>query len=157
MHCDCYYFFTPPSKQSVRAELVFSHDCCCNSVKCSSVLCATVSPSSRLPPPAAPLSCYASLCLCCGMFGSERLASSPSHWSEADLMAPVFRCSSRSVQSHYDRMKLLIVLFYFRFSCGGGGLLELERDAHRHFFCVISMKTLQPLIKADHTDRHEQM
>lgn len=60
-------------------------------------------------PAAAAQSRYAFLCLCCGMFGSQGLVSSPSRWSEADLMAPVFRCPGHSVPSRYERMKSFFV------------------------------------------------
>lgn len=79
----------------------------------------------HLHPAAAALSRYASLCLCCGMFGSHGQVSpslSPSRWSKADLMAPVFRCLGHSVQSRFERMKSCVCLGFFCFLL----LLELE-------------------------------
>lgn len=65
------------------------------------------------------------------------LALSPSHWSKADLMAPVFRCPGHCVQSHYERTEELFLSLRCSFSCQ-----SLRWDVQRHFFCVITVKTL---------------
>lgn len=98
-------------------QLVSSHDGWCDSDKCSSALCATVSPSLH------PRSHYGSLWHACEMFGSPGLVSSPSHWSQSDLMAPALKSPAHYFQSHYDRMKNFFFVTEW----------TLRWDVHRHF------------------------
>jgi len=108
--------------ESQMLQLVFSHDGCCDSVKCSSVLCATVSPSPLLPTHqhqqqqfSLTVLHYASAPGCLAFRGWFYQPHASLRWI---WWHQFFLCPSYSVQSYYVEMKN---------SC--------LSDVHRHFLC----------------------